>query len=441
MNFIYFSLGMIFLQLTYILTHYILFRRKEFLYILCFSLCLLSVCIFKIFPDLNPYRLVKGEDIFSALYGFLLIGFAMYASFLRIFLDMKVFYPRLNKAMLIFVRVFITAGLLTFILHLFSFQFYTKKLFSVLYFLSLPFKLFVIIYLGTRTRAINRIIMAGSLVAFIIGRFMMITHMFVLNRSAEIISYEYIMGGIVILFLFLNIAMLFKSRMLDIKNVELEYKRQAELSNQREMISANLHDDLGASLSSIQISATMAQNSIQMDPNKAGKSLKRVIGELKVVIENMGDTIWAINPDINSQKSISSQIKNFYFDLMDEHNIECSYHIDKNVEEQITNISARKNLLLIAKEAVNNILKHAQATKIEMTLKDQSNQLLLEIYDNGLGIKDREEYHMGNGLRNMKFRAEKMNGELTFKSAPGMGTTISCLVPYTNIRYSNLITV
>ena len=137
---------------------------------------------------------------------------------------------------------------------------------------------------------------------------MMITHMFVLNRSAEIISYEYIMGGIVILFLFLNIAMLFKSRMLDIKNVELEYKRQTELSNQREMISANLHDDLGASLSSIQISATMAQNSILIDPNKAGKSLKRVIGELKVVIENMGDTIWAINPNNNSQKSISSQI-------------------------------------------------------------------------------------------------------------------------------------
>ena len=134
MNFIYFSLGMIFLQLTYILTHYILFRRKEFLYILCFSLCLLSVCIFKIFPDLNPYRLVKGEDIFSALYGFLLIGFAMYASFLRIFLDMKLLYPRLNKAIVIFEKVFITAGLLIFILHFFSFQFYTKKLFSVLYF-------------------------------------------------------------------------------------------------------------------------------------------------------------------------------------------------------------------------------------------------------------------------------------------------------------------
>jgi signal transduction histidine kinase len=390
---------------------------------------------------LNPYRLVKGEDVFSAVYGFLLIAFAMYASFLRIFLDMKLLYPRLNKAILIFERVFIAVGLMIFILHLFSFQFYTKKIFFVLYFLSIPFKIFVFIYLATRRRTINRIIMGGSLVAFIIGRVIMIAHMFIFNRNAEIISYEYIMGGIVILFLFLNIAMLFKSRMVDIKNVELEYKRQAELSNQREMISANLHDDLGASLSSIQISATMAQNSIQMDPNKAGKSLKRVIGELKVVIENMGDTIWAINPDNNSQKSISSQIKNFYFDLMDEHNIECSYHIDKNLEAQITNISARKNLLLIAKEAVNNILKHAQATKIEMTLKEQSNQMLLEIHDNGLGIKDREEHHMGNGLRNMKFRAEKMNGELTIKSAPGMGTTISCLVPYTNIRYSNLITV
>jgi signal transduction histidine kinase len=108
----------------------------------------------------------------------------------------------------------------------------------------------------------------------------------------------------------------------------------------------------------------MVQKTLHYDIVNADSALKNVVRDLKLVIENMGDIIWAINPDRKAHKSISGQLKDFYFDLMDGYGIQCNYHIDQALEAQITNIDARKNLLLIAKEAINNILKHAEATGI-----------------------------------------------------------------------------
>ena len=107
MNFIYFSLGIIFLQIIYVATHYILFRQKEFLYFIFFALSVTAFFMLRIFPNLNPYNQVKGEEIFSSLYGCLLIAFAMYAKFLRIFLDLDQTNPKFQKVLLIAEKIFI----------------------------------------------------------------------------------------------------------------------------------------------------------------------------------------------------------------------------------------------------------------------------------------------------------------------------------------------
>ena len=88
MNFIYFSLGIIFMQLFYLTTHYILFRQREFLYFILCSLIISSFCYLKIFPNLNPLNNLKGEDVFSSLYGTLFFAMGFYLNFLRLFLDL-----------------------------------------------------------------------------------------------------------------------------------------------------------------------------------------------------------------------------------------------------------------------------------------------------------------------------------------------------------------
>jgi signal transduction histidine kinase len=378
---------------------------------------------------------VKGEEVFSSLYGCLLIAFAMYGKFLRNFLDLEKTYLKFNKMFIIFEKIFIPSGLLVFLLGIFSLQQYSIIVFGVLYVLSLPFYLISIIYLGTRKITINRIILAGTLLAVVVGRSAAIQHYFSADQNFQLINFEYIIAAVVILFLFLNLGLLYKSKLIYIQNVQLEVQKQSELSQQRAMISADLHDDLGASLSSIHLNAIMAQKLLHKDLSQSDKSLRRIIDGLKSVIQNMGDIIWAINPDKQEHKSITGHLKDFYFDLMDDYNIQCNYHVDRNLESQITNINARKNLLLISKEAINNILKHAQATKIDVSLEEQDDQIMLKIQDNGVGMAFPDNNFKGNGLRNMKFRAEKIQGRLTIKSELGEGTTISCLIPLTNIRY------
>jgi signal transduction histidine kinase len=214
-----------------------------------------------------------------------------------------------------------------------------------------------------------------------------------------------------------------------------------ELSQQRTAISADLHDEIGSSLSSIHLNAILAQKILQEKTPEFNVSLSKMVKDLKLVMENMGDIVWAINTSGYEQKSLSSQLKDFYFELMEGQNLHCRYHIDEVLEGQITDINARKNLLLIAKEAINNILKHARSSSIDISLSRKNDQLLFEIQDNGIGMKDIEATKSGNGLRNMRFRAEKLKGTCTFSSKLGAGTTISCLVPLTSISYNNPLAI
>jgi len=432
----YFSLGIIFLQLFYIATHYSLFRQKEFLYFILFSLIISSFCYLKIFPNLNPINNLKGEDVFSSLYGILIFGVGFYFNFLRIFLDLDKFYPKFNKIMSVFEKILFLVGLLILVLGLFSLQYYSMKIFSFFNLIIAPFFLVTCIYFGTRKRTINRIIMAGTLVMILAGRSLTFYYIFSGEQKFSGINFQIILFSVIIFFFFLNYGLLYKSKLIYLQNIQLEVEKQTELNNQRSTISADLHDDLGASLSSIHLNTAMVQTLIHKDNPKAYASLTRIVKDLKMVIENMGDIIWAINPDEKAQKSISGQLKDFYFDLMDGYGIQCNYHIDQTLEAQITNINARKNLLLIAKEAINNILKHSKSTRIDVFLKEQDNSILLEIQDNGIGMIDTEKTFSGNGLQNMKSRTEKINGAFKIKSEVGVGTTISCLVPLTNISYS-----
>lgn len=115
---------------------------KEFLYFSFFSLSITAFCMLRVFPDLNPFYLHKGEEQFSSLYGFIFISYAMYTMFLRKFLDMELLYPKVNKSFIVFERIAIPIGLLIFALGIFSLQDVSIKIFAIAYILALPFSCF-----------------------------------------------------------------------------------------------------------------------------------------------------------------------------------------------------------------------------------------------------------------------------------------------------------
>lgn len=441
MNFIFFSLGVMFLQLAHILMNYILFRKKEFLYFFLAFVFLSLFFVTRIFLFLNHDADLSVEEKYTPSYGLVFLCFGMYYKFIRYYLDLAIFYPKFNRAFIIAESTVISVALLIFVMGFLPLQHLSLLLFKYIYFLTIPFNLTFMVYLGTRGKKLNSIVMLGTLLAMLIVRVSLIKYFYVKDQQFEMWNYQVIIASIVLLFLFLNFALIYKSRLYQQENIKLEIQKHLELSQQRTAISADLHDDLGASLSSIHLNAILAQKILQEKTPEINVSLSKMVKDLKLVMENMGDIVWAINTSGYEQKSLSSQLKDFYVELMEGQNLHCRYHIDEVLEGQITDINARKNLLLIAKEAINNILKHARSSSIDISLSRKSDHLLFEIHDNGIGMNDMEAMKSGNGLRNMRFRAEKLKGTCTFSSALGSGTTISCLVPLTSISYHNPLTI
>ena len=154
--------------------------------------------------------------------------------------------------------------------------------------------------------------------------------------------------------------------------------------------------------------------------------------EVKLVLDNMNDIIWAVKKGTSEEKSFSNRIKEYYYDLMDAKQVECTYKIDRALEAGIRSSTVKKNLLLITKEAINNTLKHSNANKITLQLYPENEYLHLLIEDNGEGMAT-QDATMGNGIESMKNRCVQIGANFDLRSVAGKGTTIACKVPLSKI--------
>ena len=142
----------------------------------------------------------------------------------------------------------------------------------------------------------------------------------------------------------------------------------------------------------------------------------------------MNDIIWSVQGDDRPGRMLSNFIKDFYFDLLDAKNIRCHYFIDTEIERKIKNIQVRKALLLIIKEAFNNLIRHSNASQVTFSLQKSNDNLEILISDNGIGM-DISKSTIGNGLNNMKHRAEQVGGSILFESHVNEGMLVICRVP------------
>ena len=201
-------------------------------------------------------------------------------------------------------------------------------------------------------------------------------------------------------------------------------REKLKLSVLKNKISQDLHDDVGASLSSINMSASLAEKLIDVDSGKAKVVLRKISANAADGISILSDIVWAMKPKTDSGTSFESKVKNYGYDLLSVKDIECIYEIDSPVEEKLSNIELRKNLLLIVKEAFNNIARHSDAKQVVVNVSIPSRDTVrLLICDNGKGF-DPGSQKPGNGLSNMEKRASDVKGALTIRSDKNKGTAI-----------------
>ncbi len=208
-----------------------------------------------------------------------------------------------------------------------------------------------------------------------------------------------------------------------------QFKRIFSLRNK---ISQDLHDDVGASLSSIQIYSAVAEKEMEDNPEKAKEIVQQINQNSRQVMENMSDIVWAIHSAPREGETLAGRIKNYGYELLSQKNIECRYMIDANAERKLQMPDARKNVLLIVKEALNNIAKYSGASQAQVQISLDGPDLYFSISDNGKGF-EMTDNHSGNGLYNMKQRAEALGGSFRISSTKNEGTSIECRIPLANI--------
>lgn len=203
-------------------------------------------------------------------------------------------------------------------------------------------------------------------------------------------------------------------------------RRLVELERMRNTIARDLHDDIGSTLSSINIISQMALK----DVNGSSSNFQRIAQHSSSMMESMSDIVWSINPNNDSPEQVISKMKEFAAEILDPLDIDYTFTGEENLHAVTLDAATRKNLLLIFKEAVNNAAKYSGASIITIHFNKQADTLEVAIQDNGKGF-DAEVISSGNGLRNMKARATSLRGKLELKSSAGTGTAISLSIPIT----------
>jgi ligand-binding sensor domain-containing protein len=199
-------------------------------------------------------------------------------------------------------------------------------------------------------------------------------------------------------------------------------QQKVNMLNMRNRISRDLHDDVGSSLSGIRIFSQMAEQKIDTDPKLTRSYLQKVQGYCEAVLGSMNDIVWTINPDNDRFIKIYRKLHSYAASVAEPHQVKVTFSEAGLLNDQKLNMEDRKNLYLIAKEAINNAIKYSGCKNLNVDIKKSRDRLVMVISDDGTGF-DPSTVVNGNGLRNMSERAEEMNAELNFNTGSD-GTTV-----------------
>lgn len=199
--------------------------------------------------------------------------------------------------------------------------------------------------------------------------------------------------------------------------------KELELRNQ---IAADLHDEVGSSLSSIHMLSQMATAQTSSMGGSQQNILQKVSSNARETMDRMSDIVWMIKPGETEAGSLKERMERFAAEISSSRQIGLQMDLD-GIDTIKVSMAQRKNIYLIFKEALNNAAKYSGADKLEIRAHTHNRQLTLLVKDNGKGF-DLAGAGRGNGLDNMRNRATESNGTLHIRSAPGQGTELELVI-------------
>ena len=214
-------------------------------------------------------------------------------------------------------------------------------------------------------------------------------------------------------------------------------RRLIELERVRTRIATDLHDDIGASLSKIAILSDLAAQEANQEVTAAESPVTGSLGQIadtsRDALDSMSDIVWAVNPQRDHLSDLTQRMRRFAGDLLDAREIEFTFNAPLEDKDIHLGADLRREVYLIFKECVNNLVKHSNCTRAEFEFRIDGNWLTVSINDNGSGFTPANAATNGgmggHGLVSMQRRAQALGGRLDIESQPGKGTRVTLRVP------------
>ncbi len=349
-------------------------------------------------------------SMFSAAIGFLLLAETIIAE------RYKLIFKRIRQFFIIFCT---GSTVIVIALHPFNryiaIPFYLSVLCAILIFIFLSLKSYRIVghtekffLLALNTYTIFTLI---ELARYYIGVF---------QGSGPTNEYFLNIGGFC-LFLFLTWAIVSQY-------VEMNKRIITSQERERVRIARDLHDEIGPRLTEIRMVTETAKQQ-----SESGNSINEKLDELSSASDNVastfGEIVWVLNPTNNTLEELGTYIGQCAVDFLRKADIRCRLELPPAFPEIEIPYEARRNIIMAVKETLNNVVRHAGATMVTVTLSMEREQLLITLRDDGHGFEMEGVSPFGHGLKNIRHRIESIGGTANIESVINSGTTIKMVVP------------
>ena len=432
----YVASGIMLLMIFYSLAVYLQNRNKEnrsreFLYYAIYTFCTAFLLFLKTYLRTSAtgfYYFYEEYLDFMVL----IASVFTYLFFVRQFIDTRHHHPRLDK-FLRYVRWVLIAATVIFSL----IYFFTDKYVILNIMENLVIKLiffvtgivFIVYAIRVKDTLLNYLA-AGNLslvffsvisLLFLIFKWNIVeeySEWNFLNRS----MFYYVIGLVLELVFFLS-GLAFKNRRdiiervkererLKLENERKEFEKQmaviTAMQQERDRISADMHDELGSGVTAIRLMSEILKSKMKGQPILP--ELEKISSNANDLLGKMNTIIWTMKSSNDTVESLVAYIRAHAIEYFDSTPIDCSVRLPAVIPQVDISGEKRRNIFLSIKEALNNAMKHSQATEIMIDIITKESLLVIRITDNGIGIDTEQLRRFGNGLSNMRRRMESIGG-------------------------------
>lgn len=197
-------------------------------------------------------------------------------------------------------------------------------------------------------------------------------------------------------------------------------EKQLAVQMERQRISSEMHDDIGAGLSGVRLLTEMTKN--KMKDGDAGTEVDKIYQSVGELSAKMKEVIWSLNTENDSLSSLIAYLQKQSRQMMENYPGNFFMNIPEEIPDKKISGDARRHIHLLVKEALHNIIKHSGADRTEVSISC-NDKLRIVVADNGKGMETGISNETGNGMKNMRKRTQQLEGMFFIENKDGLKLT------------------